>query len=192
MFWWRFRTAWRASNFNDNSWAQGPAQLGYGDGDEDTEVGFVGGNNNKKSPVEIKAGRQCHNCGEKGHYKHECPQAQDEEQEGVEQLNFEEFEQHEEGDDLGIEMMNIELEEEPEVEDPEDLAPEVDDPEHVRRRVRDRHDRGQCHDRQQRPALRGGSSRMRATTAPASAPPRCPRPSHEPRSRHAPRGTAST
>ena len=33
-------TAWRASNFNDASWQSGNAQLGYGDGDEATNVGF--------------------------------------------------------------------------------------------------------------------------------------------------------
>lgn len=33
-------TAWRASAFDDSSWAQGPAQLGYGDGDEATVVSF--------------------------------------------------------------------------------------------------------------------------------------------------------
>jgi hypothetical protein len=33
-------TAWRASSFNDSSWASGPAQLGYGDGDESTVVSF--------------------------------------------------------------------------------------------------------------------------------------------------------
>ena len=32
-------TAWRASGFDDAAWAQGPAQLGYGDGDEATVVG---------------------------------------------------------------------------------------------------------------------------------------------------------
>src|SRR3954463_1191510 len=31
-------TAWRASGFNDSAWASGPAQLGYGDGDERTVV----------------------------------------------------------------------------------------------------------------------------------------------------------
>lgn len=31
-------TAWIAPNFADSSWAQGPAQLGYGDGDEATVV----------------------------------------------------------------------------------------------------------------------------------------------------------
>jgi hypothetical protein len=33
-------TAWRAPAFNDTAWASGPAQLGYGDGDEATLVSF--------------------------------------------------------------------------------------------------------------------------------------------------------
>jgi hypothetical protein len=33
-------TAWRATSFNDGSWKQGPAQLGYGDGDEQTVVSY--------------------------------------------------------------------------------------------------------------------------------------------------------
>ncbi|MEO5895365.1 MAG: metallophosphoesterase [Vicinamibacterales bacterium] len=33
-------TAWREPSFNDSGWASGPAQLGYGDGDEVTVVGF--------------------------------------------------------------------------------------------------------------------------------------------------------
>ena len=40
-------TAWRATSFNDASWASGAAQLGYGDGDEATVVSY-GGNANKK------------------------------------------------------------------------------------------------------------------------------------------------
>jgi len=32
--------AWREPNFDDNSWTAGPAQLGYGDGDEATFVSF--------------------------------------------------------------------------------------------------------------------------------------------------------
>ena len=32
-------TAWRAYGFNDNSWVSGPGQLGFGDGDEDTNIG---------------------------------------------------------------------------------------------------------------------------------------------------------
>ena len=34
------RTAWRESVFDDTAWSSGPAQLGYGDGDEATIVGF--------------------------------------------------------------------------------------------------------------------------------------------------------
>ncbi len=44
---WRYRddgsnqgTAWRAAAFNDSAWPLGAAQLGYGDGDEATVVGF--------------------------------------------------------------------------------------------------------------------------------------------------------
>ncbi len=33
-------TAWRANSFNDTAWANGAAQLGYGDGDEATVVGY--------------------------------------------------------------------------------------------------------------------------------------------------------
>jgi chitodextrinase len=33
-------TAWRAPGFDDGGWAQGPAELGYGDGDEATVVSF--------------------------------------------------------------------------------------------------------------------------------------------------------
>ncbi len=33
-------TAWRQNVFDDTSWSSGPAQLGYGDGDEQTVVGF--------------------------------------------------------------------------------------------------------------------------------------------------------
>ncbi len=33
-------TAWRGMGFNDSSWDQGPAELGYGDGGEATEVGY--------------------------------------------------------------------------------------------------------------------------------------------------------
>lgn len=40
-------TAWRSLSFNDATWLQGPAQLGYGDGDEATVVSF-GSNANKK------------------------------------------------------------------------------------------------------------------------------------------------
>ena len=51
---WRYKddgsdlgTAWRYLNFNDSRWAQGPAQLGYGDGDEATVVGYGRNPNNK-------------------------------------------------------------------------------------------------------------------------------------------------
>jgi hypothetical protein len=51
---WKYRddgsdegTAWRTAAFNDAAWASGPAQLGYGDGDEATVVGF-GGNPSAK------------------------------------------------------------------------------------------------------------------------------------------------
>jgi len=40
-------TAWRASAFDDSSWASGPAQLGYGDGDEATTNSFGADANNK-------------------------------------------------------------------------------------------------------------------------------------------------
>ncbi|MBI2927274.1 MAG: fibronectin type III domain-containing protein [Verrucomicrobia bacterium] len=40
-------TAWRAAEFNDAGWAAGPAQLGYGDGDEATVVSFGPDANNK-------------------------------------------------------------------------------------------------------------------------------------------------
>lgn len=40
-------TAWRASSFDDSVWPSGPAQLGYGDGDEQTVVPF-GPNANQK------------------------------------------------------------------------------------------------------------------------------------------------
>jgi len=40
-------TGWRAPGFNDSTWAAGPAQLGYGDGDESTVVSF-GPNSNAK------------------------------------------------------------------------------------------------------------------------------------------------
>lgn len=40
-------TAWRASGFNDAGWASGPAQLGYGDGDEATVVSYGPNASNK-------------------------------------------------------------------------------------------------------------------------------------------------
>ena len=43
-------SAWQSSGFNDGSWLSGPAQLGYGDGDEATVVGF-GPNSSAKYPT---------------------------------------------------------------------------------------------------------------------------------------------
>jgi acid phosphatase type 7 len=40
-------TAWQASGFDDSTWSAGAAQLGYGDGDEVTTVGFGPDSNNK-------------------------------------------------------------------------------------------------------------------------------------------------
>ena len=40
-------SAWRGLGFDDIAWASGPAQLGYGDDDEATEVGFGGDPENK-------------------------------------------------------------------------------------------------------------------------------------------------
>lgn len=39
--------SWRSASFNDDSWASGRAQLGYGDGDEATLVGYGPDQNNK-------------------------------------------------------------------------------------------------------------------------------------------------
>jgi len=51
---WRYKddgsnqgTAWRSLNFNDRSWREGPAQLGYGDGDEATVVRYGSSSSNK-------------------------------------------------------------------------------------------------------------------------------------------------
>ena len=38
---------WKSNTFNDSAWLHGPAQLGYGDGDEATTVGFGPDGNNK-------------------------------------------------------------------------------------------------------------------------------------------------
>jgi len=40
-------TAWREVDFNDSSWASGPAQLGYNEGDESTLVSYGPDPNNK-------------------------------------------------------------------------------------------------------------------------------------------------
>ena len=40
-------TAWEDSTFNDNTWSAGPAELGYGDGDEATVISFGPSSTNK-------------------------------------------------------------------------------------------------------------------------------------------------
>src|SRR5688572_32868666 len=40
-------TAWRAPAYVDSSWTSGSAQLGYGDGDEVTTLGFGGNTSNR-------------------------------------------------------------------------------------------------------------------------------------------------
>ncbi|WP_160715100.1 metallophosphoesterase [Chitinophaga solisilvae] len=40
-------TSWRAASFNDGSWASGPGQLGYGDGDESTVVSYGSSSSSK-------------------------------------------------------------------------------------------------------------------------------------------------
>jgi len=40
-------TAWRGLAFDDTAWSSGPAQLGYGGGDEATMIGFGGNSTNK-------------------------------------------------------------------------------------------------------------------------------------------------
>jgi hypothetical protein len=40
-------TAWRSAGFEDSTWAAGPSELGYGDGDESTVVGY-GANSSAK------------------------------------------------------------------------------------------------------------------------------------------------
>ncbi|MCH2061284.1 MAG: lamin tail domain-containing protein [Verrucomicrobiales bacterium] len=39
--------AWRASGFDDSAWESGPAELGYGDDDEETELSYGDSRNNK-------------------------------------------------------------------------------------------------------------------------------------------------
>ncbi|MDP0495220.1 MAG: LamG-like jellyroll fold domain-containing protein, partial [Verrucomicrobiota bacterium JB024] len=43
-------SAWTETDFNDSSWSTGAAQLGYGDGDEVTTLGY-GGNSSNKYPT---------------------------------------------------------------------------------------------------------------------------------------------
>ncbi|MFP6873591.1 MAG: lamin tail domain-containing protein [Verrucomicrobiales bacterium] len=48
-------TAWRNSGFDDSSWESGPAELGYGDNDEETEVGYGGSSNDKHATTYFRA-----------------------------------------------------------------------------------------------------------------------------------------
>jgi VCBS repeat-containing protein len=41
-------TAWRAVSYNDGAWRTGPAQLGYGDGDEATVISYGSNANNRR------------------------------------------------------------------------------------------------------------------------------------------------
>ncbi len=41
-------TAWRSLGYNDSAWASGLAQLGYGDGDESTQISFGTNPNNRR------------------------------------------------------------------------------------------------------------------------------------------------
>jgi hypothetical protein len=41
-------TAWRAVSYNDSAWRTGPAQLGYGDGDEATVISYGSNPNNRR------------------------------------------------------------------------------------------------------------------------------------------------
>lgn len=40
-------TTWKETNFNDSNWSQGKAELGYGDGDENTVISYGGSSSNK-------------------------------------------------------------------------------------------------------------------------------------------------
>ena len=40
-------TSWRNPSFNDEEWASGAAQLGYGDGDETTVISYGSNSENK-------------------------------------------------------------------------------------------------------------------------------------------------
>ncbi len=47
--------SWRNSGFDDSAWESGPAELGYGDNDEVTEVGYGGSRNNKHATTYFRA-----------------------------------------------------------------------------------------------------------------------------------------
>ena len=40
-------SAWKEFSFDDGTWAAGAAELGYGDGDEQTVISYGGDSNNK-------------------------------------------------------------------------------------------------------------------------------------------------
>ena len=47
---------WKDSGFNDGAWPQGPAECGYGDGDEVTNVGYVGSSSSKNITTYFRHG----------------------------------------------------------------------------------------------------------------------------------------
>ena len=49
-------TNWVAVSFDDSTWASGPAQLGYGDGDEATVVGYGTNSNNRYPTTYFRSG----------------------------------------------------------------------------------------------------------------------------------------
>lgn len=49
-------TAWRGTSFDDSGWLSGPAQLGYGDGDEATIVGYGSNASNKHITTYFRRG----------------------------------------------------------------------------------------------------------------------------------------
>ena len=48
-------TSWRSVGFDDSSWQSGPAELGYGDGDEETELEFGQDSENKHATTYFRA-----------------------------------------------------------------------------------------------------------------------------------------
>ncbi len=52
---------WYSSNFNDSSWASGPAELGYGDGDENTVVSYGPNSANKYITTYFRSSFNCLN-----------------------------------------------------------------------------------------------------------------------------------
>lgn len=54
-------TSWRSRDFDDSTWASGPGQLGYGDGDEATIVSFGGNAANKHITTYFRRSFEVHN-----------------------------------------------------------------------------------------------------------------------------------